>query len=229
MKHLQIYERFQLQGAHPISAIQRLRKLGADRAFYGLKMMYYWFAGRMMAVEDEMKDVMDIFRDIGEMYDDGNPGQYLYRAVHIHLDRPGMTEDEILAIEKSQTGPKQLQSWASSIKGAEWFFDRFVKGQNERHHPVQKAAWVIVRVDSKDVEKLIHFEECLQFFADCDAVNLSDDAEHMIKWLYIDDMLKLHEFICLTPKECPIKVMKVLVAPGGEEEGTHSSHRRQAA
>lgn len=213
MKHLQLFEKFIISKPDTAEAYGRLTNVGPMVAMAGLTMMYNWFYGNMMGDNDEMKEVVKTFEEIGEVYHDKIKNKPMYRAVHIHLPEEGMSKEDIMKITKAQTGPKRLQSWATTQSGAEWFFKHFVKEQNQTHAPHRKAAWIIVETNVNNLEQLITFEGCLTFFADMDAIDLTPHAEAMIERLDDDEMLKLHELIAFAPKEVELKVVKVLVPP----------------
>lgn len=217
MNYLKQFEKFVLT-AEPEVAKKRMSSIereDKDRyILFGLQMMYYWFYGRMMGEKGEMTDVVNVFRDLGKVYHDKiQDEKYLYRAVNIMLHKEGMSDADILAITKAETGPKQLQSWSTSINGAKWFFEHFVKEQNHAHKTKSDNAWVIARTEAKNVEQLLTFEDCLNYFSDISTLKLSDDAEDLINHLYVDNMLKLHELIAYSPKQVPIKIVKLLVPP----------------
>ncbi len=178
--------------------------------------MHKWFYGGFMSGEDKhdneyVKEVIDVFKKIGKIYH--TPvDEKLYRIAHLHV--PGMGTKEIRKISKTQSGPKQLQSWSTSKEGAEWFFNHFVRDQNQDAVTHPSRTWVLLSTETKNLNQLLTFEECIQFLYDIG--HMDPMIEVVADRLVSNDMLKLHELICDTPKEVKVKIENILVPPSNK-------------
>lgn len=221
MNHILLYEKYIAPfDASLKKAKDRWEKLDAltgtsdDFIEEAVNAMYKWFYGGFMSGphkydNDYVKKITDVFNNIGKIYH--TPvDKKMYRIAHLQIES-GMGTKEIRNINKAQSGPKQLQSWSTSIDGAEWFFDHFVRSQNKDDKPHPTKTWVLLSTDAENLNQLLTFEECMQFLYDIGHVD--SDVEELADRLVSDNMLKLHELICDTPKEVPVKIENILVPP----------------
>jgi len=176
--------------------------------------MYKWFYGGFMSGphkhdSDYIIEITNVFKNIGKVYH--TPvDKSMFRIAHLHIE-PGMGTKEIRKISKTQSGPKQLQSWSTTKEGAEWFFNHFVRDQNQDAVSHPSRTWVLLSTEAENLNQLLTFEECMQFLYDIG--HMDSNVEMLADRLVSNDMLKLHELICDTPKEVPVKIENILVPP----------------
>lgn len=214
MKNLLLFEKYIAPFDDDFKkAEKRVNALKMDHDFldHAIWALHGWFYGRFMMKKDseDIKEVTDIFKRIGEVYH--NPiKEKMYRVTHMHIE-PGTPVKDIRKVDKVRTGPKQLQSWSTSKEGAEWFFNHFVRDQNKDDTPHEAKTWVLLSTDAEHLGQLLTFEECMQFLYDVGLMfrDIEEIADHLVG----DDMLKLHELICDTPPEVPIRIENILVPP----------------
>lgn len=195
------------------------------------QIIWNWFSGYFMHVKtnynEDVKIAIDIFKKIGESYHTPISGK-VYRIAHIKVPST-YKEADILKIDRCKSGPKTIQSWSSSKKGAIWFYNRFVDKQNHRSVPSPERAWVLLETDASNLDQLVTFESLIQFLYDS-AIILDPEQKIHSKWakkleslgnyFNIADMRKLNELICATPEEISVRVLSVFVAPGETPDKT---------
>lgn len=196
--------------------------------------IYQWFIGGFMSIRtderDEVAEAIEIFKKIGTSYHKPVKGK-VYRVAHIRVPS-SYKEEDILKIDKCKSGPKTLQSWSSTKKGAEWFYNHFVDQQNHDAIPHPERSWVLLETEAHNLDQLLTFESCIQFLYDVCMV--LDNGTYQSKWAekieYLADhfnvleMKKLNELICATPEEIPVKVISVYVAPGEKPKKTEQEY-----
>lgn len=174
-----------------------------------------WFYGKFMHIrsnDDDVWDAIKLFKKVGASYHTEVKGP-MYRVAHIRVG-PNKAEEDILDIKKCQPGPKKLQSWSTTQKGAEWFFKHFVKEQNEDDVPAPGKSWVLLKSSAENFEQLLTFEECMQFFYDIASILKIHPTELLADDLQKGgEMIKMHELICVVPEEIPVEIVEVFVLP----------------
>jgi hypothetical protein len=215
MKHIKLFENFPEAHLKKDVAQERLRDVGdINEQYMTMDVLYKWFGGDFMGRGDDATELVAIklLKKLGEVYHDKVSGP-AFRVAVIEVEKP--TISHIRGIKSAATGMKMLQSWSTSIDGATWFHDYFMK-RDSSDRPMDHKALVMVKTDANNLNQLVTFDECIQFMHDArtsDVEELSAFGDKMTDWLEVDIMLKLHELICVAPKEVAIEVNKVYVKP----------------
>ena len=214
-----VTERLTATKRHDIEdAIARLNNIDDIDTDDGIHAMFSWFKGELMGMEEGMlaKRVAYILGQIGKVFHDKKQTGPVFRIAQLqNVD----SADAVKSTRNASTGPKQLQSWSTTERGARWFYNHFVHAQNKSDIPNPTKAWVLLKTDAENLQQLLTFEDCMDYLEA--VINAKDTdrefkeiAVKLHKHFYSTDMKRLHELICLTPSTVPVEIVSVLVPPG---------------